>query len=163
MLKNQKFCDQQTFCSMRYLTERKEPKNIGKSAIKTKLEYATSIPSVVAAALPVAFLAVSFTAAVRFATVSFTTDSAILTLSLFFCSRKRRQSQSSLLAWPRGCFHFQWSKYTLLSERTIFTCFILRHYRFDKKYCRSGSFLFQVAFSIWHFQVLIFRFTVFCG
>jgi len=67
---------------MRYLTERKEPKNIGKRAIKTKLEYATNIPSGVAAALPVAFLAVSFTAAERFATVSFTSDSAILTLDV---------------------------------------------------------------------------------
>ncbi|RMX53447.1 hypothetical protein pdam_00013290 [Pocillopora damicornis] len=60
-----------------YLTERKEPKKIGKRAIKTKLEYAINIPSGVAAALPVTFFAVSFTVAERFATVSFTTDSAI--------------------------------------------------------------------------------------
>ena len=74
-----KIRDQLTFCSIRYFTERNDPKNIGKSAIKTKLEYATNNPSGVAAALPVTFLAVSFTVAERFATVSFTTDSAILT------------------------------------------------------------------------------------
>lgn len=74
-----KIRDQLTFCSIRHFTERNDPKNIGKSAIKTKLEYATNNPSGVAAALPVTFFAVSFTVAERFATVSFTTDSAILT------------------------------------------------------------------------------------
>ena len=124
-------CDQRTFCSMRYLTERKEPKNIGKRAIKTKLAYATNIPSGVAAALPVAFLAVSFTAAERFAKLSFTTDSAILTLWCSFVRGRSRQSQSSLLAWHLGFFSFQWPKHTLLLREHTFTCLLFPHYIFD--------------------------------
>ena len=95
-----KIRDQLTFCSIRHFTERNDPKNIGKSAIKTKLEYATNNPSGVAAALPVTFFAVSFTVAERFATVSFTTDSAILTereRDLLF--EGNRPSHSSYSAW----------------------------------------------------------------
>lgn len=94
-----KIRDQLTFCSIRYFTERNDPKNIGKSAIKTKLEYATNNPSGVAAALPVTFFAVSFTVAERFATVSFTTDSAILTEERDLLFEGNRQSHSSYSAW----------------------------------------------------------------
>lgn len=121
-----------TFCSMRYLTERKEPKNIGKRAIKTKLEYATSIPSGVAAALPVAFLAVSFTAADRFATVSFTTDSAILTLRCSFVRRRDRQSQKSLPAWARGCFFPMTEIHVALPRGQLSPAQLFPHYIFDK-------------------------------
>ena len=82
---------QPTFCSVRNFTERKDPKNIGNNAIKTKLAYATSIPSGVAGTLLVAFLAVSFTAVERFATVSFTNDSAILTSFVWWRTNRSRR------------------------------------------------------------------------
>lgn len=133
---------------MRYLTERKEPKNIGKRAIKTKLEYATNIPSGVAAALPVAFLAVSFTAAERFATVSFTSDSAILTLRCSFVRGRGRQSQKSLLAWTRRLFPFQWPKYTLLFREHNFHLLT-----FSSLYIRGqSSILLRGMFSFAIFQ-----------
>ena len=128
---------------MRYFTERKEPKNIGKSAITTKLEYATSIPSGVAAALPVAFLAVSFTAAERFATVSFTTDSAMLTLSMFFCSRKRAGFPEFLAGLERGYFLSNGRKTRCFPSDQLFTCFNLHHYRFNKKIVALVPFSFE--------------------
>lgn len=94
-----KIRDQLTFCSIRHFTERNDPKNIGKSAIKTKPEYATNNPSGVAAALPVTFFAVSFTVAERFATVSFTTDSAILLKERVPLFEGNRQSHTSYSAW----------------------------------------------------------------
>ena len=106
-----KIRDQLTFCSIRNFTERNDPKNIGKSAIKTKLEYATNNPSGVAAALPVTFFAVSFTVAERFATVSFTTDSAILTEREIFCL-KATGNPIVPIARGRYLFPLQWSKYT---------------------------------------------------
>lgn len=70
---------------MRHFTDRNEPKNIGNKAMIIKLEYAVTSPCGVAAALPVAFFAVSLTVAVIFAIVSFTTLSAMLVNSVFFC------------------------------------------------------------------------------
>ena len=137
---------------MRYLTERKEPKNIGKSAIKTKLEYATNIPSGVAAALPVTFLAVSFTAADKFATVSFTTDSAMFTLSMFFCSRKR-PAVPEFLAGLACLISFPMIETHVAFSADSFTCFVWCHNvgSFDRKWVALLHFFLE-----WHILILAF-------
>lgn len=67
-----------TFCSLWYLTERKEPKKIGSKAMTTRLLYATNIPSGVAGIFAVAFSAVPLK--VSFITGNCTSLSAMLTL-----------------------------------------------------------------------------------
>ena len=112
---------QPTFCSVRYFTERKDPKKMGNNAIKTKLAYATSIPSGVAGTLPVAFLAVSFTAVERFATVSFTNDSAILTSFVWRSNRSRRPCARgpSPVLFPMNWIHVEQEDFQL--HRILFS------------------------------------------
>jgi len=67
-----------TFCSLWYLTERKDPRTIGIKAMITKLLYATNIPSGVDGILAVPFAAVAFK--VSFKTGNGASVSAMLTI-----------------------------------------------------------------------------------
>lgn len=148
----------QTFCSMRYLTERKEPKNIGKSAIKTKPEYATNIPSGVAAALPVTFLAVSFTVAERFAKVSFTTVSAILSFDVLLFEKETGSPR--VPCWPGpALFSFPMVEiHVAFSAEQLSPAYLFNRYVFYMTISSPGYFLFQVEYFICDiFKLLVFR------
>lgn len=60
--KYQKTLFELTFCSFRYFTDRKAPKNIGNTAIITKLKYAIAMPSILVGGFSVTFCTASLTA-----------------------------------------------------------------------------------------------------
>lgn len=66
-----------TFCSFKYFTERKDPKNMGKIAIITKLKYAIATPSILDGGFSVTFCTASFKLSSMFTGIS-VTDSAII-------------------------------------------------------------------------------------
>lgn len=102
-----------TFCSFRYFTDLKAPKNMGNIAIITKLKYAIATPSILAGGLSVTFLTVSLTASSMF--IGSSVAESAISYELFAEMRgemafvlrtkfdkKMTSVQLDLSSWPTG-------------------------------------------------------------
>lgn len=91
-----------TFCSLRYFTDLKDPKNIGKIAIITKLKYAIATPSILEGTFSVAFLTVSRTLSPMSKGIS-VADSAIFTeFQTNFTQNHFRSRTHELYFWQKN-------------------------------------------------------------